>query len=319
MVAVGRIVERPFLVDDPDGRLVGHDFDFLDLADPLFDFGMEQDRRFDRRLRVKLGGKRDFEKYVLHHVGAVVSRELERFTLEEHVVKPPRLGAQNGRVAHFAGARDERQAHGAAGGVPRRPRFARTGVGRVAVGAQALPVDEGVGHRADDFVARETEHLRHHRRRRNFDEHHVIESDAIEAVLEGDDPLDLVGFDHGRQHLAHRARRFAAGDRGTREPIRGGEDGAQVVGGVAPLRGEPSIVEVEPANQRADVERRLHRIELKLGAGDASAIGHRRAGDDGSEQLGACRVLESLETAAERVHEAKARRVVGLGALDDVF
>ena len=127
----------------------------------------------------------------------------------------------------------------------------------MAVGAQALPVDEGVGHRADDFVARETEHLRHHGRRRNFDEHHVIESDAIEAVFERDDPLDLVGLDHRRQHIAHRARRFAAGDGGTREPIRGGQNGAQVVGGVAPLRGEPSIVEVEPANQGADVERRL--------------------------------------------------------------
>ena len=37
----------------------------------------------------------------------------------------------------------------------------------------------------------------------------MIETHAIERVLEGEDALDLVGFDEGLQHVLHRQRGLA--------------------------------------------------------------------------------------------------------------
>src|SRR5207244_650439 len=77
-----------------------------------------------------------------------------------------------------------------------RPGFARAGVGSVAVGPQALAVEPGVGDRVDDSLAGKAEHLRHDRGGGHLHQHHVIEPDAVEAVLEGDHALDLMGLDH---------------------------------------------------------------------------------------------------------------------------
>ena len=111
-------------------------------------------------------------------------------------------------------------------------------------------------------------------------QHDVVEADAVEAVLERDHALDLVRLDHRRQHVAHRQRRLAGGDRSARQPVGGREDAAQVVRRVAPFGGEPRVVEVEPADHRADVERRLHRIELERRARHLRAVRHDRARDD---------------------------------------
>ena len=45
----------------------------------------------------------------------------------------------------------------------------------------------------------------------------------------------------------------------------------------------------------------------KAGAGNARAVGNDGAGDDGAEELGAGRVFERFEAAAERVDEAVLR------------
>ena len=101
-----------------------------------------------------------------------------------------------------------------------------------------------------------------------------------------------------------------------REPVGDGEDGAEIVGGVSPLGGEPGVVEVEPADHGADVEGGLHGVELIAGAGDARAVGNDGAGDDGAEELGAGGVLEGFKAAAERVDEAVLRGGVGEVAVD---
>ena len=89
-----------------------------------------------------------------------------------------------------------------------------------------------------------------------------------------------------------------------REPVGDGENAAEIVGGMAPLGGQPGVVEVEPADHGADVERRLHRVELEAGAGNARAVGHHGAGNDGAEQLGAGRIFERFKAAAQRIDEA---------------
>src|SRR5262249_20918924 len=86
-------------------------------------------------------------------------------------------------------------------------------------------------------------------------------------------------------------------------------DPAQVVGRMSPFGGEPRVVEVEPADDRAEVEGGLDGIELERGAGDLRAVRDDRAGDDRTEELRACRKAQRLEAAAERVHEAIARGV----------
>ncbi len=102
------------------------------------------------------------------------------------------------------------------------------------------------------------------------------------------------------------------------EPVGDGEDAAEVVGGVAPLGGEPGVVVVEPADDGADIEGGLDGVELVRGAGDAGAVGDDGAGDDGAEELGAGGVLEGFEAAAEGVDEAVAGGVVGEVAGDRV-
>ena len=114
------------------------------------------------------------------------------------------------------------------------------------------------------------------------------------------------------QHVAHRQQRLR--DRGhgvAREPVGRGEDAAQVVGRMAPFGGEPGVVEIEPADHRADVEGGLDRVELELGARHLGAVRHDRARHDRAEQLGAGGILERLEAAAERVDQAVAGGFVG--------
>ena len=168
----------------------------------------------------------------------------------------------------------------------------------------------------DGLVAREAEQLADDRGGGDFDEDDVIEADLVEGVFERDAALNLVGFDHGCQYVAHGERSAAFGDCGAREPVGDGEDGAEIVGGMAPFGGEPGVVEVEPANDRADVEGGLHGIEHEIGAGNARAVGNHGAGHDGAEEFGAGRIFESFKAAAERIDEAMLRSGVGEIALD---
>ena len=159
-----------------------------------------------------------------------------------------------------------------------------------------------------DFILSQAKHVRDDGGRGDLDQHDVIEPDAVEAVLERDHTLDLVRLDHRDQHVLHHERRLARGDRGPRQPVGGGEDAPEIVGRMPPFGGEPGVVEVEPADHRADVERRLHGIQLVRGARHLRAVGNDGAGHDRSHQLGACGVGQRLEAATQRVDQAMAGR-----------
>ena len=114
---------------------LGLDDDALDVVEPVLDRAVQLQRRLHRGLRVELRGEGYLEQHVLHHVAAVGLAERERPPLEQYVVVPPTLGRERRRIAHLALERHERQPHGPAGGIARGPALARSGVGRVAVGA----------------------------------------------------------------------------------------------------------------------------------------------------------------------------------------
>ncbi|MNN47517.1 hypothetical protein D3C81_1619390 [compost metagenome] len=118
---------------------------------------MQGYRRLAGGLGVELGGETDLEQHVLHHIAAqglwhaqlLLLGRLERQVLvgvaEQHVVKAPLRRREHARHAHLAAQGDIGQAHAATGSIASGPRLARTGVGRVAVSAQRLAIDEGVG------------------------------------------------------------------------------------------------------------------------------------------------------------------------------
>ena len=207
-------------------------------------------------------------------------------------------------------------AHAAARRVARRPALAGAGIGRVPVGAERAAVDPGVGDGIHHLLERAAEHCAGDRGRRDANEDHVVEADAVVRVLERRDALDLVRLDHRGQQVAHRRRRAALGRRLARLPVGDREDAAEVVGGMAPFRREPGVVEIQPADHCADVEGGLDRIELVTRAGHACTTRHRGARHDGPEHARAGGEGERLEPAGERVHQAVARRLVGDVARD---
>ena len=100
---------------------------------------------------------------------------------------------------------------------------------------------------------------------------------------------------------------LAHGDGCPRQPIRRGKDAAQVIGGMSPFGREPGVVEIQPADHRADVERRMDGIELKLRARHSCAMRDDGSRNDGTEQLRAGRILQRFQSAAEGIDQTIAR------------
>ena len=63
----------------------------------------------------------------------------------------------------------------------------------------------------------------------NLDENDVVETNAVEGVEERDRALDLVRLDHGFEDVVHGEFLALA-----REVVSDGQDGAKIVGGMAP-------------------------------------------------------------------------------------
>ncbi len=139
----------------------------------------------------------------------------------------------------------------------------------------------------------------------------MIEPDPVEAVFEREHALNLVGLDHGGEHIAYGDRLTATG-----QIVGDRQYPAQIIRRMPPLRGKPGVVEIQPADHRADVERGIDRIELVGGTGNASPALQRGTGHHRTHELGAGGILERLESAGERIHEAIARGLVGKIALD---
>ena len=177
---------------------------------------MQLERRFDGRLRVKLGRERDLEQHVLHDVRAERTLERDRAAFEQHVLKTPALGRQGRRIAHLASACEQRVPHAAARRVAGRPALTRAGVRRVPIRSQRAAVEPRIRNGVDDLVAAAAEQARRHRRARDAHEQHVVETDAVEAVVQREHALDLVRLDHGREHVGHRERARRGGSRSPR-------------------------------------------------------------------------------------------------------
>jgi len=88
---------------------------------------------------------------------------------------------------------------------------------------------------------------------------------------------------------------------------------------MSPLRRQPGVIEVEPANHRANVERSLHRIKLVPCARNARAMRINGPLHNRPQQLGACRILQRLQTAAQRIDQAIPCGLVRKLALDFII
>ncbi len=115
----------------------------------------------------------------------------------------------------------------------------------------------------------------------------MVETDAVERVLEGEASLDFVSLDSGSEHILNGERLLAVGNVGAADPVGDREDGANVVGRVTPLGGEPGVVEVEPSDQSTVVEGGTDGVELVVGTDDTGTVGHHGTGDDGPQTLAA--------------------------------
>ncbi len=73
---------------------------------------------------------------------------------------------------------------------------------------------------------------------------------------------------------------------------------------MAPLRGQPGVIEVEPAIHCADVECGHDRVELVRGTRHPRAARQGGPRHDRAQQFRAGRIVERLETAGQRIHQA---------------
>ena len=176
----------------------------------------------------------------------------------------------------------------------------------MAVSAQCLPVDPGIGYGIDDVFLAATEQAGDHGGGGDLDQDDVVYPDPIKAVFQRQHALDFVRLDHGGQNVFNRQRRLALRHAGAGNPVGRGQDAAQVVGGMAPFGGQPGVVEIQPADHGADVEGRQDGVELEGCARHLGAIGDCGARYHRPQQLGAGRVAQCLEAAAQCVHQAVA-------------
>lgn len=177
----------------------------------------------------------------------------------------------------------------------------------MAVGSQTLAVNPGLGHGIGNLLLAEAQHLGDNGGRGDLDQDNVVKTDLVIRVEEGQAALNLVGLDHALEHVSDgedlAASQVAAGLVGAVDPVSNGQDGTQVVRGVAPFGGQPAVVEVEPSDHGANVEGSVDGIQHKGSAGDLCAVGHDGARDNRTQQLGALLEAEALKTAAEGVEE----------------
>src|SRR5690348_10299019 len=102
----------------------------------------------------------------------------------------------------------------------------------------------------------------------------MIETHTIESVLERQHALNFMGLDHASEQIAHDVRLLALDNISAADKIGHGEICAEIVGRMTPLSRKPCIVEVEPPNERADIERGRDGIEFVICPRDAAAVGH---------------------------------------------
>ena len=85
---------------------------------------------------------------------------------------------------------------------------------------------------------------------------------------------------------------------------------------MSPFGREPGVVEVQPANRAADIERRLDRVENVVCAGHPRSVRNDRSRHVRPEMLNALRVVKRKQPAADRVEQVVAGCFIRHGAID---
>ena len=88
---------------------------------------------------------------------------------------------------------------------------------------------------------------------------------------------------------------------------------------MAPLGGEPGVIVVEPADHRADVERRMNRFQLPIRPRNARAVYESRAGDNRTQPPCAFRITQREQAATEGVDQIVTRGFAGFMALGNMI
>lgn len=94
----------------------------------------------------------------------------------------------------------------------------------------------------------------------------MVQTDTVERVKQSELTLDLMGLDHALEDIADSKGLTLA-----RKMVGNGKDCTQVVGGVTPLSCKPAVIEVEPPDLGADVERSADGVDLEVRSGNLRA------------------------------------------------
>jgi hypothetical protein len=206
----------------------------------------------------------NLEENVLHNVAAVWALELELVALEQDIVETPDGGREDSLKTALTPLNFENKVNGALAGVTGSPGLPRHGVGGVSVGAETLAVNPRLGDGVGSLLLAETKHLGHNCGGGDLDQNNVVQTDLVVGVLQGENTLDFMGFDHCLQDVLDcedlTTGNISTSTVGTRDPVSDCENTAQVVGRMTPLSSEPAVVVIEPADHRTDVEGTIDRV-----------------------------------------------------------
>jgi len=149
-------------------------------------------------------GNETFEEDVLRNVRAEGAGGAQGVAAEDCVLEAPARGGECRGISLLACHAHECQTHAPRCCVAGSPRLAGAGVWSVPIRPKGPHVDPRIGEHVDDATAIRAHQPGRRGRRGNLHEDDVVESHAIERVLQREDPLDLVGFDLRLEKPAHR-------------------------------------------------------------------------------------------------------------------
>jgi hypothetical protein len=114
------------------------------------------------------------------------------------------------------------------------------------------------------LIARAAQQSRRHGRRRDSNKQDMVETDAIETIFEREYPLDFVRLNHGGQEVADGVRTTTAcvfvNASVAGHEVRYRQKRAKIIRRMPPFGRQPCVIIIKPANQRADIECRRHRV-----------------------------------------------------------
>ena len=132
----------------------------------------------------------------------------------------------------------------------------------------------------------------------------MIQADTVKTVFQGEDTLDLMGLDHAVEDVCDGQRVFPRGAILQAEIVGDGKNAAEIIGRMSPFGGQPGVVEVQPAHQRADIECRLHRVQPVVGAGHPRPVRHFGSGHHRPQHLCAGGKFERHHSAGQGIQQA---------------